>query len=119
MFLSGNLATTDAFGEFAPNSNASNASFLGVDFENISAGTNTLQQLFVWGNGDGSLDLFGFRNVFSPVLSGVPLYSGSAPQGHFDSRAAGSTGHATCWKAGGQIGYCSTPLNSSGICTCN
>jgi hypothetical protein len=119
MFLSGNVATTDAFGEFAPNSNASNASFLGVDFENISAGSNSLQQLFVWGNGNGSLDLFGFRNVFSPVLSGVALYSGSAPQGHFDSRATGLAGHANCWKAGGQIGYCSTGLNSSGVCTCN
>ena len=116
MFLNGNVATTDAFGEFA---NLSNVSFVGVGFENIGAGSNSLNQLLVWSNSTGSLALVGFRNVRSPTLSSVPLYSGNSPESHFDSRVAGSTGHATCWKAGGQIGYCSTPLNSSGICTYN
>lgn len=33
--------------------------------------------------------------------------------------ASGATGHATCWKSAGQVGYCSSAVNSSGICTCN
>lgn len=33
--------------------------------------------------------------------------------------AGGSTGHATCWKAGGVIGYCSTVVAADGTCTCN
>lgn len=31
----------------------------------------------------------------------------------------GSTGHATCWKTGGVLGYCSTQPDSTGACTCN
>jgi hypothetical protein len=30
-----------------------------------------------------------------------------------------SAGKATCWKASGQIGYCSTQPDSTGSCTCN
>ena len=33
--------------------------------------------------------------------------------------ASGSTGHATCWKNAGQLGYCTTALSSSGTCRCN
>jgi hypothetical protein len=32
--------------------------------------------------------------------------------------AAGSTNHATCWKAPGLIGYCSSAVNSKGMCIC-
>jgi hypothetical protein len=42
-----------------------------------------------------------------------------ARDGSLTSSTAGSTGHATCWKAVGQIGYCSTAVSSSGTCTCN
>jgi hypothetical protein len=121
MFLSGNVGSTDAFGQFA---STSNASFMSVDFDNIGAGSNALQQLFVWSNNTGSLSLTGFRNVLGPSLSSALLYSGSAPSTYFDSRAYAATGsagagHTTCWKATGQIGYCSSGVGSNGACTCN
>ncbi len=33
--------------------------------------------------------------------------------------AAGLAGHATCWKASGKMGYCSSAIDSTGVCTCN
>jgi hypothetical protein len=30
-----------------------------------------------------------------------------------------SPGHATCWKATGAIGYCSSAMDATGACTCN
>lgn len=33
--------------------------------------------------------------------------------------AGGSTNHATCWKAAGVLGYCSTVVAADGSCTCN
>jgi hypothetical protein len=30
-----------------------------------------------------------------------------------------AVGHATCWKTGGLIGYCSTVVGGDGTCTCN
>jgi hypothetical protein len=42
-----------------------------------------------------------------------------ASDGSVTNSAAGSAGHATCWKTIGQIGYCSTVVSSAGTCTCN
>ncbi|MBI5545358.1 MAG: hypothetical protein HY901_15850, partial [Deltaproteobacteria bacterium] len=35
------------------------------------------------------------------------------------SAGGGSPGRATCWKAGGVLGYCSSALAANGTCTCN
>lgn len=42
-----------------------------------------------------------------------------ASDGSVTSSTAGSPGHVTCWKAIGQIGYCSTAIGTDGTCTCN
>lgn len=39
--------------------------------------------------------------------------------GTLTNSTAGLAGHATCWKAVGQIGYCSTAVDSTGTCNCN
>lgn len=132
MYLMGDASSADAFGQFGA---SSRASFVGVDWANV--GKSAIKQFFVWNDTSpiGSLYMLNFRQTLGQAaINSVPAYSGSAPTNFSDSRTpaanraasnqptntpAGSAGHATCWKASGQIGYCSTPLNSSGVCTCN
>jgi hypothetical protein len=42
-----------------------------------------------------------------------------ASDGSLTNSKEGSAGHATCWKAVGQIGYCSSVVSSTGTCICN
>lgn len=42
-----------------------------------------------------------------------------ASDGSLTNSTAGSVGHVTCWKAVGQIGFCSSAIDSNGTCTCN
>jgi hypothetical protein len=133
MYLMGDASPADAFGQFG---SSSRASFVGVDWANV--GKSAIKQFFIWNDTSpiGSLYMLNFRQTLGQgAINSVPAYSGSAPTNFSDSRnpmanraasnqpatnsPAGLTGHATCWKPNGQIGYCSTPLNSSGVCTCN
>ncbi len=52
---------------------------------------------------------------------GLTVASGDVSiNGAFQTNAmTGHTNHATCWKSGGYIGYCSTVIASDGTCTCN
>jgi len=52
----------------------------------------------------------------SGVNSGQAVFAGD---GSLTNSTAGSAGHATCWKAVGQLGYCSTAFSSTGTCICN
>lgn len=53
------------------------------------------------------------------------LFERNSDGGHWGSwytvynGTAGSTNHATCWKAPGLIGYCASAIDSRGMCTCN
>ena len=84
MYLKGNAASTDAFGQFAA---TSRASFVGVDWANFSS-TSAISQFFIWNDSSGSLYMLNFRNTLGLALDIVPAYSGSvAPLRFFDSRA--------------------------------
>lgn len=138
MYLMGDAGPADSFGQFG---SSSRASFIGVDWANI--GKSSIKQFFTWNDTSPSSSLYmlNFRqSIGQGAINGVSAYSGSAPAYFSDSRTPGSsrtagrataaaenvanspggaTGHAACWKAPGQIGFCSTPLNANGICTCN
>lgn len=137
MYLMGDAKPEDAFGQFE---GSSRASFIGVDWANV--GKSPIKQFFIWKDSspNGSLYLQNFRqSVGQTAINNIPAYSGPAPANFSDSRtqmanrashqavaegaagnpSAGSTGHGACWKAAGQIGYCSTPMNANGVCTCN
>jgi hypothetical protein len=52
--------------------------------------------------------------------TGSPIAIPTGPAGaKFAVTTGGATGKATCWKASGAIGYCSTAINNEGSCTCN
>lgn len=53
------------------------------------------------------------------IPAGVTSYLGTSGTKVVLGTNAGASGRATCWKADGSIGYCSTTVNSSGACTCN
>lgn len=63
----------------------------------------------------------GFSGAFTPsAFSGAHVFTmpdatGAVPV----APAAVTAGKATCWKATGQIGFCSTQPDSTGSCTCN
>lgn len=57
---------------------------------------------------------------FDPASPG-PIGATTPASGKFTSLtgSGGATGAATCWKAGGLIGYCSSVVGVSGLCSCN
>lgn len=62
--------------------------------------------------------------IVPPSSGGGSLGNSSYPWGSITVSGAitaggGSTNAATCWKAGGVIGYCSSVVGSGGTCTCN
>jgi hypothetical protein len=52
-------------------------------------------------------------------FASYPSIQGYRREAEFIGTEASHAGQATCFKSGGQIGYCSTAVNSTGGCTCN
>ncbi len=53
------------------------------------------------------------------TASGLNIGGNAATATALEATPASAAGHATCWKAAGVLGYCSTQPDAGGACTCN
>lgn len=101
------VSTTGSFGAQFSTSGTGNSAYALLVAHNGTSGTSDALRVVNKGTGLG-IDLQNSSTtIFSVDAIGVITAAG------------GSTGHATCWKAGGVIGYCSSVVASDGTCTCN